>query len=504
MLYREFGRTGKKISAIAFGSTRFPVEDLNDDDGLERCADLVVRATELGVNYFDIAHNYAKSQCEIIYKKAFSRIRKPVYTSSKSSSLTDIDANAVLKRIYSSLENMGLDKINFYYMWSIMNRTQYENIMRKGGPYEGAMRAKEEGLIDHLVFSSHAAPEETAYILSEGAFDGAIISYSLLNFTPMQQVLDIATEKKLGLTVMNPLAGGIIPQNPKYFKNSFGIENESVTDFSLRFIYSHEAITSILSGVSNEQQLRENIKAIETMEESGKHYISYVNAELKKMSNICTGCGYCLEECPQHIKIPAYMQSYNMTFMDDTETMYGRTNKELLSDILVMKKMVMDFQELPQEEKNKCLKCRKCERICTQHLPIMERLDKVMEIAKRASATQSLHKERLDFLLNNKGYKKVAFYTGGGYTSYVLEEYKKYFGTPKFEVMLIDSNTQKWGQVLCGYDIKSPEQMWKEKPDCVVISNYNFDEEIYQDLTKKYPELNIVKLHTESDVPWVF
>ena len=503
MQYREFGTTGKKISAISLGSTRFPSEDLNDEAGLERCADLVITAAELGVNYFDIAHNYLKSQCEAIYKRAFSRIKKPVYTSSKSSSLTDTDADAVLRRIYSSLENMGLEKINFYYMWSIMNRKQYEDIMRKGGPYEGALRAKDEGLIDHIVFSSHAAPEDTAYMLSEGAYEGAIISYSLLNFTPMQQVLDVAAEKKLGIAVMNPLAGGIIPQNPNYIKNSFGIDDENVVDFALRFIYSHEAVTSILSGASNEKQLRENIRAVETLKESGKDYISYVNTELKKLSNVCTGCGYCLEGCPQKIKIPAYMQSYNMTFMDAADILYGRKDKELISDILVMKKMVLDFQELP-EDVNKCIKCGKCESICTQHLPIIERLDKVVNIAKRASATKNLHKKRLDELLNKKGYKKVAFYTGGGYTSYVLEEYKKYFGIPEFELIIVDSNPQKWGQELCGCKIVSPDQMNAEHPDCVVISNYNFDEEIYQDLIGKYPKLNVVKLHSDKDVPWVF
>jgi hypothetical protein len=73
-----------------------------------------------------------------------------------------------------------------------------------------------------------------------------------------------------------------------------------------------------------------------------------------------------------------------------------------------------------------------------------------------------------------------------------------------FEIMVVDSNPQKWGQDLCGYEIQSPDEMNAWKPDCVVISNYNYDEEISCDLKRKYPKLNIVKLHKEQDVPWVF
>jgi hypothetical protein len=433
--------------------------------------------------------------------------------------MTDTDADSVRRRIEASLEHLGLEQITFYYMWSIMSRKQYEEIMRKGGPYEGAMRAKEEGLIEHIVFSSHASPEETAYFLSEGAYDGAIISYSLLNFTPMQQVLDMAEKKKLGIAVMNPLAGGVIPQNAGYFRDSYGIKEERVTDFALKFIYAHEPVTSILSGITNKQQLEENVRALEELEHSSTDYIASVDSELKKLSNICTGCGYCLEGCPKKIHIPAYMQSYNMKDMNAANGMYGRTDKGLIKDILVMKKMVMDFQELPKETDAVCVRCGKCEKICTQHLPVMARIEEVRKIANRSGATQSLHKERLQQLLCGHGYRRIAFYTGGGYTAYVLEECRKYLNKEDqntacldteyedrevFEIMVVDSNPQKWGQDLCGYEIQSPDEMNAWKPDCVVISNYNYDEEISCDLKRKYPKLNIVKLHKEQDVPWVF
>lgn len=504
MLYREYGNTGKPLSAIGFGGTRFQEADLNDEEGIERCAQIVVKAAKLGVNYFDIAYNYAKSQCEAIYKKALSRITQPVYISAKSSSVTDYDCDRVMARIESSLKNLGVDKIHFFYMWSIMSLKQYHEIMKKGGAYDGALKAKEQGMIEHIVFSSHASPEETELILREGAFEGVTIPYSLLNFTSMQRVLDTARERHSGVAVMNPLGGGIIPQNPKYFSKNFGIRDESVTDFSLRFIYAHPEITCILSGISKQEELLANTSALEKADESPKDYIAHVAEELTNLSDICTGCGYCVADCPQGINIPAYMQSYNMKHLDDTEQLYGRTDRQLISDIQVMKKMVLDYQELPENGQNKCIGCGQCEEKCTRHLPVRERLREVFMIAERTGATQEKHRERLSELLQGKGYQKVVFYTGGGYTAYVISEYIRYFGQPDFDIAIADSNPQKCGQKLGDYMIYNPKQMEEIHPDCVLISNFNYDQEIYETLKENYPDLNIQKLHRDTDVPWVF
>lgn len=500
MQYREFGKTGKKLSAIGMGSIRFPEENLKSEDGLERCANLVVRAAELGVNYFDIAHNYAKSQCETIYKKAFHRIKTPVFTTAKSFSMTDTDADAVLRRVYSSLEHMEIEKIHFFYMWSIMNRKQYAEIMRKGGPYEGALRAKQEGLIDHIIFSSHASPEETIEMMEGGAYDGGLISYSLLNFMPMQKVLDAAEKNGLGLLVMNPLAGGLIPQNPEFFREIFGIK-ENVTDFAMKFIYAHQPITCVLSGVSKESELMANIKAMEGLERSSTDYVKAVSFGLTKSSGFCTGCGYCVEKCPRQIKISTYMQAYNMkllSFQKDTQECSGTITD---SEMAVLKKT---SQALPESEKNSCIRCGRCELVCTQHLPIISRLDEVWQMAKQAGLSMQAHKERLEALLQGKGYQKVVFYTSGNYTAYVVEEYKRYFGDPTFELFIADSDERKWGNWLEGYITVSPQQMAELKPDCVLVTSYKFGEIIAQDLKRKYPQLNVVKLHKDTDAPWVF
>lgn len=488
------------MSAIGMGSIRFPEENLKDEDGLERCADLVVRATELGVNYFDIAYNYANAQCETIYKKAFHRIKTPVFTTAKSFSMTDTEADAVLRRVYSSLEHMEIEKIHFFYMWSIMNRKQYQDIMRKGGPYEGALRAKEEGLIDHIIFSSHASPEETVEIMEDGAFDGGLISYSLLNYTPMQKVLDSAEKNGLGLLVMNPLAGGLIPQNSEFFRETFGIK-ENVTDFAMKFVYAHKPITCVLSGVSKESELMANIKAMEELERSLADYVKAVSSGLTKSSGFCTGCGYCEGKCPRKIKISTYMQAYNMKFLGSQRNTQVCTGAKTDSEMAVLKRI---SKELPESERNSCIRCGRCEQVCTQHLPIINRLDEVWQIVRQTGMSKQAHKERLEALLQGKGYQKVVFYTSGNYTAYVVDEYKRYFGEPTLELFIADSDERKWGNRLEGYTTLSPQQMVELKPDCVLVTSYKYGKEIEKELQEKYPQLNVVKLHTDTDAPWVF
>ncbi|MFZ5968950.1 MAG: aldo/keto reductase [Bacillota bacterium] len=503
MLYREYGKTKKLISAIGFGSTRFNPADLNDEEGLQRCAELVYLASEQGVNYFDIAHNYSKSQCEAIYKIAFKMLKKPFFTSAKSSSFQEKTADDVLRRIESSLEKMDINKIDFFYIWSIMNEEHYMDIMKKGGSYEGGLRAKEQGLISHIVFSSHAVPDVAVKIINDRVFEGITVSYNPLNYQLMDKVIKAAAENNMGVAVMNPLAGGFIPQNKDFFSKLIEIENETVAQAALRFIYSHPEITCVLSGFSSEQEIHENTVALNDETEISQQRIEVFEGKLRQMTGFCTGCGYC-RICPQNIPIPEYMQSYNMSFFESFQDMYGRSDEALIKRISVFRKLVLDFQILLENSQNPCIRCGKCEKICTQHLPIMGRIDELLEWAEISCSTRELYKERLDELLNNKNYKKVGFFTAGGYTAYVIEYYKKFFGDFDFDVFIFDSNRSKWGGELAGYTVYSPEKILEIKPDCIIISNYIYSQEIFESL-KHYEDegIKIIPLHKENDVPWI-
>jgi len=506
MLYRKFGNTNIKLSGIGMGMTRFSPSMLNSYDGREQCAQLIINAIDNGVNYIDNAHNYANGMSESICKIVLDKVqRNSIYIGAKSSQQEDKTAADVLRRIENSLKSIDTDYIDFFYMWSIMNGSQYEQIMKKDGPYEGVLEAKKRGLIKHILFSNHADIETAKKIINDKVFEGVLLSYNLLNYRTMDYLLDEAYKFNMGVLIMNPLAGGIIPQNKNFFSPTIYDLNESISQAAMRFVYSHPQVTCVLSGISNQNELNENLEALSSANYMNKERIKYVGDKMKQMSGLCTGCGYCRKQCKSQIPIPEMMQAYNMRLLCDTKEIYRRTDSELLKRIISLKKLILELKVLPEDSKNKCLKCGACEKVCTQHLDIIHSLEKMYEWIDISCASINSYKQRFEDLLHNKGYKKVGFWTAAGYTAFVLNKYIEFFGNPDFDIVLFDKSTEKQGKELLGYMTYSSEEVLTIKPDCIIISNYNASEEIYKDI-KKYEEygIKIIKLHLDNDVPWVF
>lgn len=365
MIYKEYGNTGIKVSAIGFGGMRFLKEDY--EKSFEMAAAVAIRAFELGVNYFDTAPYYCDDKSEEIMGCAFKSMpRDKFYVSTKSMISAEPTADDVLRRIDNSLKRLGLDKIDFFNMWCILNLDQYENVMKKGGPYEGAMRAKEQGLIDHIVFSTHCVGSEIEKIVDDGHFEGVTLGYNAANFGFRQQGIKAAYRKGLGVVTMNPLGGGVIPQNPELYSFLKNSPDESIAQAALRFNAGHKEITVVLAGMGTFAEVEENIKAGESFAPIEDADIEKMSANLKQyMNSLCTGCQYCLG-CPVDIEIPKFMDAYNKFLIE---------NK---SDAALYH--MRDHWHVEQKDAEKCIACGACESQCTQKLPIIERLKEIAQM----------------------------------------------------------------------------------------------------------------------------
>ncbi len=153
------------------------------------------------------------------------------------------------------------------------------------------------------------------------------------------------------------------------------------------------------------------------------------------------------------------------------------------------------------------MKCGRCEKICTQNLPIIDRVSEMYERAEKVHYSHEQRKKRLDKRLNWKGYKKVGFFPAGNYTLYVLEAYLEYFGSFPFEIFVFDNNSSLWGKNLCeSIMVYSPDRIKDLEIDYILVSNYKFGEIIYQELLKNHDIVNkhilVEKLHEEEDIAW--
>ena len=358
MLYRPFGQTGKRLSVIGAGCMRFPTPP--GEREIERTAEVLLHAHARGVNYFDTAPIYCGDRSEEIVGAAVRQLKPGTfYLSSKCG---EDDGAAFRKGLERSLQRLGVDRIHFFHVWCLMNPADW-SARKRGGAIREALRAREEGLIERLVFSSHMDGGETATVIAEGIFEGVTLGFNAANFRFRRAALEAAARAGLGVVTMNPLAGGLIPAHPKRFDFIRAQGDPDVVTAALRFNLSHSAITCALVGFRDKADVDSALAALDSFTPRTDAEIARVERHLEEgFDGLCTGCEYCLP-CPADIPIPRMMDAYNMLILEgDKKAVLERLHWQWSMDKAVA---------------GRCTACGACEERCTQHLPIMERLKEI-------------------------------------------------------------------------------------------------------------------------------
>jgi hypothetical protein len=362
MIYREYGQTGKKVSLLGFGGMRF-----KDIDNHEECVRLMTAAAEGGINYFDTAPGYFETKSETVYGKGFAEMRRrglPYFCATKTFESSE---SGIRREIEAQLKRLNIDTIDFYHIWCITSLESWEN-RKKNGILQTFRKLKDEGLIKHICISSHLIKNEIKELLMEGIFEGVLFGYSAYNFNTRQEAFDAIREKKLGAVVMNPLGGGVIPQHPELFK-FIRRENESTVVAALRILWDHNEITNTLVGFDTVEHLNEALQAMESYKPRTQAELEEVKSKASaSFEGICTGCAYCIADngskCPVNIPIPYYMDAYNHELLN-------ASSHDPIGERLKW------HWSLDRKGAAKCTSCGLCEKACTQHIDIINRLKKI-------------------------------------------------------------------------------------------------------------------------------
>ncbi len=360
MVYNEYGKTGKMVSAVGFGGMRFDVNRSNSEN-----AEIVKYAYEKGINYFDTAPGYCQDKSEDIMGLAFKDMKGTFYVSTKSRPAESDGREKAVEQVKKSLERLNVPKIHFYHIWCVRKMEHYETAMKKGGMYEGLVECREQGLIDHIVFSSHQPGSEIKYILEQDMVEGVLLGINILNFPYRWDGAAWASAMNYGVVAMNPLGGGMIPNHEKQLA-FLSSGDETPTEAALRFVISCPQITVALNGFTTQEHIDMAVKTAQKAKPFSTRDIERIKQKISdNMNDACTACGYC-RVCPQGIPVPAYMQEYNekQVFGADDEKMKKRVNWSREWGVLA-------HSDVRAED---CIECGRCEEECTQHLPIIERL----------------------------------------------------------------------------------------------------------------------------------
>ncbi|MCL2213779.1 MAG: aldo/keto reductase [Treponema sp.] len=373
MIYKKFGNTGAKVSALGFGAMRLPRIEGTKDTDYDLAVPLMQQAFDMGVNYVDTAPLYCEKQSEIAVGRALKGYRDKVYLSTKNP-IEDNDGDHWIQRLEKSLKQLDVDYIDFYHFWGISLKSFESWQGLKFGPMEAALKAKDQGLIKHISFSFHDSAENYKKIVDSGFFESTLVQYNMLDRSNEENIA-YAKSKGLGTVVMGPVGGGRLGAPSEKIQGllkDMGSARVSTAEMAMRFVLANENVDIALSGMENKKMLTENFDVASRTghltEEELKH-IKAMMEENKKLAQLyCTGCNYC-KPCPAGIDIPYLFEIMNR------HRIYGLTEHAKKA----YNEASNGFSWIKTADASKCTACGTCEGKCPQKLPIIKQLKETHE-----------------------------------------------------------------------------------------------------------------------------
>ena len=252
MLYRTFGNTGEKISALGFGCMRFPEYKPDEQNFVdqEKVDEMIAYAYENGVNYFDTAPYYCNSNSEAALGHAVKSFRDKILLSTKCPINGGMGPDGYREHLERSLTRLGTDHIDFYHFWSL-GKGSFDSVVVGEGLLEAAAKAKEEGLIRHISFSFHDSPEVIRHIIDTAEAHGVpmesmLCQYNLLDRSN-EEMMKYANEKGLGTVAMGPVGGGRLAAPTDLYAKLTGKASIATYELAFRFCLGNPSLNCALS-----------------------------------------------------------------------------------------------------------------------------------------------------------------------------------------------------------------------------------------------------------------
>lgn len=377
MKYVDFN--GIKLSRLGFGAMRLPV---NCDNSIneEEVFKMVDYAMNNGINYFDTAFPYHKGYSEIILAKALKRYDREKYYLATKFPGHQIAPSYDPKEIFEEqLKKCNVDYFDFYLLHNVYERSINIYLDEKWGIIDYFIEQKRLGRIKYLGFSTHANIDTFKLFLdkTKGVFDFCQIQLNYLDYDLQnaKEKVEILNKLNIPIFVMEPLRGGKLVN-----VNYDNLNTLRPIDYAFRFIDSIKGVKVILSGMSNMEQLVDNVNIFNNIKElSTDEFNKLINIGHQLNNTInCTSCKYCMEACPIPLNIPHFINTYN-------EVKYIASINAVLSIYALQDK----------DKPSSCLGCRKCEQVCPQSIKISDIISKLNSIMEDIPSWDKVSNDRL-------------------------------------------------------------------------------------------------------------
>ena len=367
MIYKDFQDTC--ISQLAMGTMRLPkTTDAEADIDVEQSREMLALALERGVNYIDTAWGYHDERSESVMGELLAAYpRESYHLATKFPGYDPSNWGKVAEIFERQLEKCRTDHFDFYLFHNVceMNIDAYLDDA-KYGIYSYLMEQRRAGRVRHLGFSVHG---------DRGVFDRFLDAYGAdmefcqiqLNwldweFQDASYKVERLNELGIPIWVMEPLRGGKLANVPADVmapleKLRPGV---SAAEWSMRFLQTVPGVTTILSGASSTEQMRDNLRIFETEEPLSDDEMGALLAAARKLTDSsvpCTACNYCRSHCPQGLDISKLIALYHQRVLTGA------------GDFIAS----MALMGMPDDKKpGACIGCRSCEEVCPQKIAIAD------------------------------------------------------------------------------------------------------------------------------------
>lgn len=375
MVYRDFQDI--KLSALGFGAMRLPLMGGSMDGQIdeEQTAKMTAYAMEHGVNYFDTAYGYHDGKSEVVMGKILSSYPRESYYLADKFPGYDLSNMGRVEEIFEEqLKRCGVDYFDFYLFHNVYEKNIDPYMDPDFGIMDYLLKQKENGRIRHLGFSAHGRYDTIKRFLDtygrQMEFCQIQLNYLDWKLQDAKAKVELLNEYEMPVWVMEPLRGGklsaLSKENSKKLKNLR--PDEGIPAWAFRFLQTVPGVTMVLSGMSNMDQLEENVATYAEEKPLDDQEMTALMEVADSMLDIlpCTGCRYCTSHCPKKLDIPTLLSLYNES----------RFNTTIITQMAV--------EALPEEKRpDACIGCRGCEAVCPQQLKISEAMADFTEKLKQ-------------------------------------------------------------------------------------------------------------------------
>ncbi len=373
MQYVPFGKLGFDVSRLGMGCMRLPTMQQDGKTVIDREAaiSMIRRGIDKGINYVDTAYGYHNGESEIVAGLALKDgYREKVTLTSKLPVWLVNEEKDMNRLLDEQLKKLDVPYLDFYILHAL-NKGSFEK-MQAFNYKKFFKEALSDGRIRHTGFSFHDGAEAFLNILGDWDQWGmAQIQFNYLDDDKQATEAGLIAAGKAGvpIVIMEPLRGGALanpPADVKALMDGHDVKKSAV-EWAFSYIADYAEVATILSGMSNQQQLDDNIAVFENltvggMTEQDKAFVKELkNAYLARIPVGCTGCRYCVP-CPNDVRIPDIFHAYN------ENTMFGQEWKHSWNYGNIVKE---------GHDASKCIGCGACEGACPQSLPIIDLLSRI-------------------------------------------------------------------------------------------------------------------------------